>query len=110
VETDDKGGFLSALKSGFIQKNINETAGIRRSDVSKKREILLGTNQHPNLKETISSSVDYNRIFPSSPDKTENIVEPVRIFRGSEEFEKLRISLPEEFKVMFGSDNESELM
>ena len=110
VEIDDQGGFLSALKRGIIQKKINETADIRKSDVSKKKEILLGTNQHPRLSETISSSVDYSRIFSSYPDRTDNIVEPVRLFRGSEEFEKLRISSPEEFKAMFGSDNESELM
>jgi methylmalonyl-CoA mutase len=108
VETDDQGGFLSALKSGFIQKKINETADIRKSDVSNKKEILVGTNHHPYLTETISSSVDYSRLFSSYTHTSDNIVEPVRLFRGSEEFEKLRISSPGEFKTNFGSDNENE--
>jgi methylmalonyl-CoA mutase len=98
VEIEEKGGFLSSLKSGLIQKLIKESAKIRTSDVAMKREILLGTNQYPDVNETISSSVDYNRIFPAQSDKTDNIVEPVRLFRGSEETDRLRIYSPEVFK------------
>jgi methylmalonyl-CoA mutase len=110
IEIDEQGGFLAALKSGIIQKLINESAEMRRSDVLKKKEILLGTNQHPDLNEPISARVDYSRIFPSPDIETGNIVEPVRLFRATEVFDRVRISSPDEFKNMFGSDNESELM
>ena len=33
-----------------------------------------------------------NKVFSSSEKKDENIIEPVRLFRGSEEFEKLRMA------------------
>jgi methylmalonyl-CoA mutase len=93
VEIEEQGGFISSLKSGFIQKIINESANIRTTDVARKKEILLGTNQYPNFNETISESVDYNKIFPVPADLTGNIVEPVRLFRGSEEFDRLRTSV-----------------
>jgi methylmalonyl-CoA mutase len=91
VEIEEQGGFMSLLKSGFIQKIIKESAEIRKSDIAGKKEILLGTNKYPDFNETISSSVNYSKVFPDYPDGTDNIVEPVRLFRGAEEFERLRI-------------------
>jgi len=98
VEIEEQGGFLSSLKSGFIQKLIKESADIRKSDVSNRKEILLGTNQYPDFNEIISESVDYSKAFPVYPDRTDSIVEPVELFRGSEEFERLRISSPAVFE------------
>ena len=70
---------------------------------------MLGTNQYPDLKEIISPDVDFSKIFPDKPDESDNIVEPIRLFRGSEEVDKLRISSPEIFKSKFGSSKKSEL-
>jgi methylmalonyl-CoA mutase len=93
VEIEDQGGFLSALKKGLIQKMINDSAEIRRSDVSRKKEVLLGTNQYPNINEAYSDTVDSSRAFPEPKDGEDNIVEPVKLFRGAEKFEKLRIAV-----------------
>ncbi len=109
VEIENRGGFLASLKDGFILKSINESASIRKADIEGKKEILLGTNQYPDLRETISSDLDFSRIFPDKPEESDNIVEPIRLFRGSEEADKLRISSPEIFKSKFGSTKKSEL-
>jgi methylmalonyl-CoA mutase len=109
VEIEDKGGFLSALKSGFIQNLINESAEIRKSDVTNKKEILLGTNQYPDFSEKISLSVDYNKVFSEKPGESNNITEPVKLFRGSEELDKIRISSPEEFKKNIGPESDKGL-
>ena len=109
VEIEDQGGFLASLESGKIQKLIEESAEIRKSDVAGKKEILLGTNHYPDFNEKISPSVDFTRIFPVLHDKTDNIVEQVRLFRGSEELEKIRISSPEDFKNIPGIGNDKEL-
>jgi len=93
IEIEDKGGFISSLKSGLIQKMIGESAALRKSDISKKREILLGTNQYPNFNETISDTIDNNRVFPAQPAEAERTVEPVILFRGSEEFDRLRMEM-----------------
>ncbi len=105
VEIEEQGGFLSSLKSGSVQKLIKDSARIRKSDVARKKEILLGTNHYPDFNETISSSVDYSRIFPVQTDETDSIVEPVRLFRGSEEFDRLRISSPGVFEKKIGPGN-----
>ena len=109
VEIENLGGFLASLKSGDIQKLINESASVRKADIDGRKEILLGTNQYPDLGERISSDVDLRKIFPDKPDKSDNIVEPIILFRGSEEVDKLRISSPETFKSKFGSAKKGEL-
>jgi methylmalonyl-CoA mutase len=91
LEIEEQGGFLSALKSGFIQRRIKESAVRRKADISKRKEILLGTNQYPDFNETLSHKVDIGRVFSSTAEENENIVEPIRLFRGSEEFDRLRI-------------------
>jgi methylmalonyl-CoA mutase len=103
VEIESQGGFLTSLKREFIQNLIKESAAIRKSDILKKKEILLGTNQYPDNNETLSSTVDYGRIFPIKTDSADNLVEPVNLFRGSEELDKLRFKSPEIFKNEYGS-------
>ena len=109
VEIEVQGGFLVSLKNGYIQKSINESAKIRKTDIAEKKEILLGTNKYPDLNENISINPDFSRIFPVKADEADKIVEPIRLFRGSEEIDKLRISSPEVFKNKFGSGNKKEL-
>jgi methylmalonyl-CoA mutase len=103
VEIEEQDGFLSSLKNGNIQKRIKDSAENRKSDIELKKEILLGTNLHPDFNERISASVDCGKIFADQPDGEGNIIEPVKLFRGSEEFDKLRISSPEDFKKKIGS-------
>jgi methylmalonyl-CoA mutase len=98
VEIEEKGGFISSLKSRFIQKLIGESASLRKSDVSKKKEILLGTNQYPNFNETISDTIDFDRVFSLRHDEDPKTVEPVILFRGSEEFDRLRMEVDNAFK------------
>ena len=109
IEIEDNGGFLTSLKNGYIQKSVSESAEIRKAEIIGKKEILLGTNKYPDINETISSSADLNRRFQTKTDETNKIVEPITLFRGSEEIDKLRISSPEIFKNRFGSAKKSEL-
>ena len=60
-------------------------------------------------KDTTHQVIIFSKIFPDKPDESDNIVEPIRLFRGSEEVDKLRISSPEIFKSKFGSSKKSEL-
>lgn len=50
-EIDDLGGFDAAMTSGELQKRVNASNEKRHTDVARRKEILLGTNQYPNFNE-----------------------------------------------------------
>lgn len=91
LDIEDKGSFMSALKEGYIQEKLNETAAKRKEDVARRKEVLLGTNLYPDSNESVSSEVDINKVFTSPAGGTDNLIETVKLFRGAEEYEKLRI-------------------
>lgn len=92
IEIEDEGGFLTAAQNGSIQKRITSAVSSRKSDVGKRREILLGTNQYPNFRESKAPDFDAKRLFNS--DTGNAVEESMRIIssRGAEEFEKLRLA------------------
>ena len=47
LAVEEKGGFISALRSGYIQKKISETAARRKNDIDHRKEILTG--HQPNI-------------------------------------------------------------
>ena len=52
LAVENAGGFLAEAKAGNIQRAVNKSGDARREAVSKRHEILLGTNQYPNFTET----------------------------------------------------------
>lgn len=48
---EEEGGMMSAIKAGKVQEAVNASNKARHEAVSKRREILLGTNQYPNFTE-----------------------------------------------------------
>jgi len=91
VEIEDKGGFLESLKSGLIQKKISESAMKRKIDIASGKEVLLGTNLFPDLSEKAPPDIEMDRIFKHHDTKSDLLIEPIIFFRGSEEYERLRI-------------------
>jgi len=84
IQVEGKGGFTESLKSGFIQSEIKRTAEKRITDISERREILLGTNLYPDLNETIKDRPVEKAVKTEKAEKVEFSVEPIRIFRGAE--------------------------
>jgi methylmalonyl-CoA mutase len=93
LEIEDQGGFLSCLKTGLIQKKLSESASRRKSDIASGKEILLGTNRFPDLDEKAPSEIDLARVFTSPVVGSDLQVEPIKIFRGSEEYERSRLGV-----------------
>lgn len=58
LEIEDRGGFLACINDGSIQQAVNETAAKRHVDVARRKEILLGTNQYPNINETAAGKIE----------------------------------------------------
>lgn len=51
LKVEEEGGMTEAVKAGRIQEAVNGSNQARHEAVSKRKEILLGTNQYPNFTE-----------------------------------------------------------
>jgi methylmalonyl-CoA mutase len=89
LEVDAKGGFLQALKDGFIQDKIKQTARRRDQDIASRKTTILGTNQYPEFKEQLELDDD-SCLSPDRLNEKGAIVEPLSPYRGAMAFERLR--------------------
>ena len=90
LETSDKGGFLTALQEGFVQKQIGEMAARRDQNLALRRENLLGVNQFPNFTETLSEELDPSVFRPVDLAVENARVETLKPYRAGQRFEALR--------------------
>lgn len=51
-EVEKQGGMAEALQAGWPQSQIADTAAKRAANIAKRKDIFVGTNMYPNLKET----------------------------------------------------------
>jgi methylmalonyl-CoA mutase len=98
LEIEEKDGFLASLESGFIQKKVSESANRRKAGIASGKETLLGTNKFPDKNEKAPSGIDPGRLFKSVAKGRDMIIEPIVLFRGSEEIEKMRLETDKEEK------------
>lgn len=92
LEIENEGGFLEALRKGIIQDRISDAAATRKSDMAKRKEILLGTNQYPDFREKKSPEHDPEKLFTGYNPSNDEVVKPIIPSRGAVEFEKLRLA------------------
>ncbi|MCF8360209.1 MAG: methylmalonyl-CoA mutase small subunit [Prolixibacteraceae bacterium] len=104
LEIQDKGGYIEAFKSGFIQQSIEETAGKMDQAIATRRENLLGTNQFPNFSEYAEREFSAEIFCKKSLKCDQAIAEPVKTYRGAQAFEKLRYKTD-----LFSKDNKRPL-
>lgn len=57
LQVEDEGGMVKAVQAGSVQATINASNKARHEAVSKRKEILLGTNQYPNFNELAGDKV-----------------------------------------------------
>jgi len=93
IELEEKGGFLECLRSGFVQTKLSESRAKRENDLATRKTILLGTNQYPNTLEKVSDSVDLNKLVNKKTINNDIYVEPITLFRGSQQYDQLRIAV-----------------
>lgn len=95
LKVEEEGGFLSAVKEGRVQNDINESGKARHIAVSKRKEILLGTNQYPNFNELSNGKRPVEqKCCCGSGDKEqscEKTIETLNFDRAASEFEALRL-------------------
>ncbi len=90
LEVHEKGSFLEALKTGFIQQTIEETARQRDLAIAMRKEILLGTNQYPNITEFTDKKLDPSVFLPENHRMEKAIIPTLKPYRGAQAFEALR--------------------
>lgn len=90
LQVQEKGGFLAALREGFIQAEIKKMAAKRDMNIATRRENLLGTNQFPNFNEKIDREMNPAVFAPVDLTSEEAEFETLKPYRGAQAFEALR--------------------
>ncbi|NSW44379.1 MAG: methylmalonyl-CoA mutase small subunit [Bacteroidales bacterium] len=91
MQIQDMGGYIAAFKEGKIQEMIENTQQKRDMHIAMRQEILLGTNQYPNLKENISQQVVPCLMAGLMPSGKPTVNKPIKLYRGAQAFEDLRL-------------------
>ncbi|MDE6049963.1 MAG: methylmalonyl-CoA mutase small subunit [Paramuribaculum sp.] len=94
LEIEDKGGFLACVNDGTVQKAVRETSAKRHTDVARRKEILLGTNQYPNINETAAQKIKNTSCGCGCSHAGEEDVEENALpsTRAASDFEALRLA------------------
>jgi len=90
LEVQEKGGFLAALREGFIQAEIKKMAAKRDMNIASRRENLLGTNQFPNFNEKLDQEMNPAVFAPVDLTVEEAEIETLKPYRGAQAFESIR--------------------
>ncbi|MDR2580828.1 MAG: methylmalonyl-CoA mutase subunit beta [Fibromonadaceae bacterium] len=114
---ESEGGMLAALLGGSIQKSLAESQKQKEKLIMQRREVFIGTNQYPNLSETMSDKIKEDegvalkdaelasvagdvqafadkfagKAYSLAKADGETTVEKLDIRRGAEVFETLRL-------------------
>ncbi len=92
---EDEGGFLALLKEGKVQKAVNESGVKRHTDVARRKEVLLGTNQYPNFNETALGKIESGECSCGcgcgSGEVVDGAVDYLIFDRAASQFEQLRL-------------------
>ncbi|MFI3239988.1 MAG: methylmalonyl-CoA mutase small subunit [Bacteroidales bacterium] len=90
LAVEEDGGFYAAAKEGKVQAAVNASAEKRLVDVSRRKEVLLGSNQFPNFTETAKGKIQPKCACGCGSEAGE--VATLSTKRASSEFEDLRLA------------------
>ncbi len=79
-EIENRGGFIHACKTGYIQEELKKRQSIRKKNIAARKEILVGTNHYSDINEQYPEEE-----FPSANEEISWLNQ-----RGATEFEDLR--------------------
>ena len=95
LDVEEKGGFLAIVESGELQKAVNESNVKRHTDVARRKEILLGTNQYPNFNEKALDKVNEGKCCncgcAADGEVADGAVDFINFDRAASQFEQLRL-------------------
>jgi len=92
LAVDEKGGFIEAVKAGFVQDTIEKTSEQRKKDAATRKESYLGTNQFPNFNEYFDYVINPDSLKPYDQTTKGAFVKTLKQFRVTLDFENLRFA------------------
>ncbi len=88
-EVESRGGMIECIKAGFIQDEIEKMRKQKEIDIEQRKIVILGTNQFPNLQETMFDKIQL-------PAETQAASSPsfkkLTSFRSARAFEEIRLA------------------
>lgn len=95
-QIEEHGGLVKALESGWVQEEIHKVREVKDAHIAQRRLSLIGTNQFPNLKETMIDKLKPPHAEPCALLKpwpmSEMFVPPITRYRAAEPFEQVRLA------------------
>ena len=94
LATENEGGMLAAVLTSKVQDAVNASNVARHEAVSKRKEILLGTNQFPNFNELSEGRRPWSMQTSAGgglPQQDSNGIARLNTARAASEFEALRL-------------------
>lgn len=90
LSIQEQGGLYDMIYAGKVQEAIQANLKARLSDVAKRKEILLGSNQYPNFTEKAGKKIkEVKAACCCTP--VEGGIATLPVARAAEEFEALRL-------------------
>ena len=91
LAVEEKDGFANAIREGYVQDEIAATAKQRDNEIATRRTTIIGTNQYPNLTETMNAKIEKRGDCGCHREKGTE-VKTLEPYRGAEAFEHLRLA------------------
>lgn len=94
LKMEEDGGFETLLNDGKVAEAINESAAKRHTDVARRKEFILGSNQFPNFTEIAGDKIETTECdcccggHDTKPDAKPTL----NTKRAASEFEELRLA------------------
>jgi methylmalonyl-CoA mutase len=89
-EIESAGGAFAALEQGLIQRKVAATRAVREANVAKRKEVLTGATEFPNLHEAHVAVLDVKPIVPAPAGETKVKFDALAPMRLGAPFEALR--------------------
>ena len=91
LQTEEAGGMVKAVLDSSVQNAVNNSNRARHEAVSKRKEILLGTNQYPNFNETAGEKAPLEHACCCGHGDEAGEFATLNTDRAASEFEALRL-------------------
>ena len=83
-QVETAGGMIAYVNSGALKSAIEQSCQKRNADIATRKTVILGTNQYPNIKESMS-----DKVVKTGKDTSDLSLKP---YRGAMPFEELRFA------------------
>ena len=89
-EIEKAGGIFASLEQGLIQRKVAATRAMRETDIARRKQVLTGASEFPNLHEAPVAVLDAKPVELAPYGETKITFDALAPIRLAEPFERLR--------------------